>query len=148
MKAIIGFILLLVVLSGSIFTGEGMSALRPFLMAETMLATVLGTAVILVFTFPLKIIMESYRSLSGGIAESDNEMRNRVCELFHAAAHIGSSVGVIVALYGIILVLINIADMSRLPIRLAFALTALFYGFLISICFSAFERYIKYHRVS
>ena len=142
MKAIIGFIIFLAAFFTAIILGEGMSGLRPFIMAESLLLVFLGTAIIMFFTFPLKTILESVWALFTG--KPENEAKARACELFHAAANTGCVIGILVTISGIILILSSTLDINMLPIRFAFVLTALFYGLLLYVFFKALETHVKH----
>jgi flagellar motor component MotA len=148
MKAIIGFILFIFVLAGTLVMGEGLFGLRPFIAAEPVFLVVSGTAVIVLFTFPLKTILESIKSLFSGNPEADKEAKTRACDLFRTAAHLGLAMGAITTILGVILVLYSIMDFNRLPIRMALALTGLFYGSLLYVFFGALENQIRHSRAS
>lgn len=146
MKAIIGFILYVIVLAGTIVIGEGMSGFRPFLLAETMAQVVLGTAVVVLFTFPLKTIRETIKVIFSGNPEADKEAKVRACDLFHMAARYGLTLGIIATMFGVILTFFSVTEVNVVPIKLGFALTGLFYGFLVYLFFDLLENRIKNYR--
>ena len=58
MKAILGYVLFLFVISCILFTGEGWQGLKPIMLVESIMMVVLGTAVIVFFSFPLKTVIQ------------------------------------------------------------------------------------------
>ncbi|MBI5624000.1 MAG: hypothetical protein HY924_09495 [Elusimicrobia bacterium] len=112
---------------------EGMLGLRPFINVEAIVLVVGINFLIVWISHPFRDILRAmWLGLCHGQMSEAEAGRTR--SVLEAAADAAVSAGVVATLLGTILVLSGVEELLQVPRRLALALTALFYGVLLSKC--------------
>ncbi|HAX62311.1 MAG TPA: hypothetical protein DCX95_07155 [Elusimicrobia bacterium] len=130
-KFVLGFILINLFWWLSVFISEGVRGFLSFINMEAILIVWGGVFIITLMSFSLKEIKTSFRCALTNYNRPENEYIT-ADHLFSSLADSSVAFGLIATILGMILLLINVDDPSKVPVRMALALTALFYGFLIS----------------
>lgn len=116
----------------TIVHAEGLAGLRPFLNLEALVLVCGGTALCLAVSYPADDVWGAVVRVANGNPAHDDEEARRWGEILRHGADSAVGMGWVAALLGIILLLSSVEDVSAVPRRTALALTALFYGLLLS----------------
>lgn len=114
-----------------VWRSEGAAGLRPFLNLEALAVVLAGTLGIVGASHPLRSFM---RAVSQSLREDPSREHERwsSSELLSTGARAAVTSGLIGTALGVILLLASIDDVAMIPRRLALALSAGFYGLLLS----------------
>lgn len=106
---------------------EGPRFLFYFLNLEALALTFGGLFLFLWSAYPLSDLLEAFRCGFAG-AQATPEQRLRAGRVFGYAADCSNGVGILVAVFALIMVMWGIDDLVRLPRRLAMCLYSVFLG--------------------
>lgn len=117
------------------YYAEGWAGLRPFVNLEAMLLVGGGTLFCLTAAYPPGEVWRAVGRAAAGTPAGDDEEARRWADILRHGADSAVGMGGLATLLGMILMLSSIADVSAVPRRMALALSALFYGLLLSEAF-------------
>lgn len=119
----------------TIFHAEGVGGFKPFLNLEALLLVAGGTSLCLGVSFPMREVWRAVAGSAGARPAGDEEEARRWGEILRHGADSAVGMGGVATLLGMILMLASIDDVSAVPRRMALALTAMFYGLMLSEAF-------------
>lgn len=123
---ILGFLFIFV-----IFISEGRYGFIPFLNLEALFLVLAGTILMLWVSYPMKDILRAIAvSLSGASLPHIEAARYRT--ILNDGATSAMAAGAASTVLGMILMLASISDVSAIPRRVALALAAIFFAYLLS----------------
>ena len=121
--------------AATIFHAEGVRGFIPFLNLEALLIVGGGTLFCLSVAFPAVDIWRAVTRAAAGTPAGDEDEARRWGEILRHGADSAVGMGGIATLLGVILMLASIEDVSAIPRRMALAMTAIFYGLVLSEAF-------------
>lgn len=119
----------------TIFHAEGYAGFRAFANLEALLLVAGGTWLCLSVPYPAGEVLRAVSRVARGIPAGDEDEARRWGEILRHGADSAVGMGGVATLLGMILMLASIEDVAAVPRRMALALTAAFYGLLLSEAF-------------
>lgn len=123
---ILGFLFILV-----IYLSEGISGFKPFLNLEALFLVLAGTILMLWVSYPMKDILRAIAASLSGVSLPHIEASQYRAILTDGATS-AMAAGAASTVLGMILMLASIEDVSAVPRRMALALAAIFFSYLLS----------------